>query len=67
MDQYDITVHGGSLLICDYSGKRAYAVTMEGSESKLMYEFTKPDIDGGDWSTTQCVYRQEWVHLHVMG
>ena len=45
----DIILHRGSLLSCDSIGRRAYAVTMEGSESKVMYEFTKPDLDGGDW------------------
>ncbi|XP_071854610.1 uncharacterized protein [Apostichopus japonicus] len=43
---HDISVHRGSLLVCDNSRGRSYAVTMEESQSKLMYEFTKPDLDG---------------------
>ncbi|PIK36800.1 hypothetical protein BSL78_26365 [Apostichopus japonicus] len=47
---HNITVHRGNLLVCDYDGEGAYAVSMEGSESKLMYEFSKPDLDECDWS-----------------
>ncbi|XP_071854982.1 uncharacterized protein [Apostichopus japonicus] len=43
---YDITVHRDSLLVCDNSRGRAYAVTMEESQSKLMHEFTKPESYG---------------------
>ncbi|PIK35978.1 hypothetical protein BSL78_27192 [Apostichopus japonicus] len=47
---HNITVHRGNLLVCDNDGDTAYAVSMEGSESKLMYEFSKPDLDECDWS-----------------
>ncbi|XP_071855099.1 uncharacterized protein [Apostichopus japonicus] len=46
---YDIAVHRSSILVCDNSRGRSYAVTMEESQSKLMYEFIKPDLDGLDW------------------
>ncbi|XP_071854569.1 uncharacterized protein [Apostichopus japonicus] len=43
----DIILHRGNILVCgDNKCKRAYAINMEGTESKLMYEFTKPDLEG---------------------
>lgn len=43
----DIAIHAGRLLVCDYSGKNACAVAIDGSEGKLTNEFTKPDIGKG--------------------
>ncbi|XP_071849578.1 uncharacterized protein [Apostichopus japonicus] len=43
---FDITVHDSNLLICDYFGSNSYAVTMMTSESKVVYEFTKPNLSG---------------------
>ncbi|XP_071845546.1 uncharacterized protein [Apostichopus japonicus] len=45
---YDITVHDGNLLICDYEGRTSYAVTMVTSGSKVLYKFTKPNLSGHD-------------------
>ncbi|XP_071855066.1 uncharacterized protein [Apostichopus japonicus] len=60
----DITVHRGSLLVCDNSRGRSYAVTMEESQSKLMYEFTKPDLDGLDWRPTSvCTDNTGFIYM----
>ncbi|PIK34217.1 hypothetical protein BSL78_28962, partial [Apostichopus japonicus] len=47
----DILYHKGVLLICDFGGRCAYAVTMDTSktEAELLYELPKPDIDGEIW------------------
>ncbi|PIK54920.1 hypothetical protein BSL78_08203 [Apostichopus japonicus] len=46
----DITVHRGHLLVADCSdSKRAFSVKMEPPENKLVYKFTKPNIDDGTW------------------
>ncbi|XP_071846132.1 uncharacterized protein [Apostichopus japonicus] len=47
-ESYDITVHDGNLLICDYLGRTSYAVTMVTSRSKVVYKFTKPNLSGAD-------------------
>ncbi|XP_071855018.1 uncharacterized protein [Apostichopus japonicus] len=61
---YDITVHRGSLLICDNSLGRSYAVTMEESQSKLMYEFTKPDLYGLDCRPISvCTDKNEFIYM----
>ncbi|PIK45880.1 hypothetical protein BSL78_17259 [Apostichopus japonicus] len=61
---YDITVHRGSLLVCDNSRGRAYAVTNEELQSKLMYEFTKPDLDELDWSPISvCTDQNEFIYV----
>ncbi|PIK42953.1 hypothetical protein BSL78_20196 [Apostichopus japonicus] len=60
---HDITVHRGSLLVCDYDGKRAYAVTMEGSESEVMYEFTKPDIGDACRPLNVCTDTKDFVYI----
>ncbi|XP_071854361.1 uncharacterized protein [Apostichopus japonicus] len=61
---FDITVHRGCLLVCCNGSDRAYAVTMEESESKLMYEFTKPDHDGYDWSLhSVCTDKNEFIYM----
>ena len=55
---------GGSLFICDSSGRRADAVTVDGSEGKLMYEFTKPEIDEGDWSPLSvCTDKNGFIYM----
>lgn len=41
-----VSTYRGTVVICDILGKRSYAVTMENSQSKLMHEFVKPDLDG---------------------
>ncbi|XP_071846133.1 uncharacterized protein [Apostichopus japonicus] len=43
-----ITVHDGSLLICDYEGRSLYAVTNVTSGSKVLYKFTKPNLSGAN-------------------
>lgn len=46
----DISVNkNGRLLVCDYEGSRIYETTLEGSESRAEYEFSRPDFDGEDW------------------
>ncbi|PIK45875.1 hypothetical protein BSL78_17254 [Apostichopus japonicus] len=64
-ETYDITVHRGSLLVCgNYTERAAYAVTMEESQSKLMYEFTKPDLDGLDWKPLRvCTDKNELIYM----
>ncbi|XP_071855009.1 uncharacterized protein [Apostichopus japonicus] len=64
-ETYDITVHRGSLLVCgNYIERAAYAVTMEESQSKLMYEFTKPDLDGLDWKPARvCTDKNEFIYM----
>ncbi|XP_071817512.1 uncharacterized protein [Apostichopus japonicus] len=47
-NSYDITIHDGNLLICDYNGRTSYAVTMVTSGSKVVYKFTKPNLSGAD-------------------
>ncbi|XP_071817039.1 uncharacterized protein [Apostichopus japonicus] len=47
-ESYDITVHDGNLLNCDYEGETSYAVTMVTSGTKVLYKFTKPNISGAD-------------------
>ncbi|XP_071853939.1 uncharacterized protein [Apostichopus japonicus] len=60
----DITVHRGNLLVCDYDGETAYAVSMEGSESNLMYEFSKPDLDECDWCPYGvCTDKNEFIYM----
>ncbi|XP_071854593.1 uncharacterized protein [Apostichopus japonicus] len=60
----DITVHRGSFLICNTPCRRAYAVTMEESQSKLMYEFTKPDRDGLSWGAISvCTDNNEFIYM----
>ncbi|PIK47927.1 hypothetical protein BSL78_15197 [Apostichopus japonicus] len=60
----DITVHRDSLLVCDNSRGRSYAVTIEESQSKLIYEFTKPDLDGLDWNPTSvCTDKNEFIYM----
>ncbi|XP_071817044.1 uncharacterized protein [Apostichopus japonicus] len=44
----DITVHNSDLLICDYTSRTSYAVTMVTSGSNVVYEFTKPNLSGAD-------------------
>ncbi|PIK42956.1 hypothetical protein BSL78_20199 [Apostichopus japonicus] len=60
---HNITVHRGSLLVCDYDGKRAYSVTMEGSESEVMYEFTKPDICDACRPLNVCTDTKDFVYI----
>ncbi|PIK47926.1 hypothetical protein BSL78_15196 [Apostichopus japonicus] len=61
---YDITVHRNSLLVCDNLRGRAYAVTIQESQSRLMYEFTKPDLDGLDWNPiTVCTDQNEFIYM----
>ncbi|XP_071853941.1 uncharacterized protein [Apostichopus japonicus] len=63
-DVNDITLHRGNLLVCDYDGEGAYAVSMDGSESKLMYEFSKPDVDESDWSPYNvCTGKKEFIYM----
>ncbi|XP_071817994.1 uncharacterized protein [Apostichopus japonicus] len=46
----DITAHRGNLLVTDYyDSKRAFSVKMENRLYKKVYEFTKPNLDDGDW------------------
>ncbi|XP_071853842.1 uncharacterized protein [Apostichopus japonicus] len=61
---FDITVHRGNLLVCCYNSGKAYAVTMEESESKLMYTFTKPDLEGCDWSSySVCTDKNDFIYM----
>ncbi|XP_071855603.1 uncharacterized protein [Apostichopus japonicus] len=60
----DITVHRGSLLVCDNSRGRSYAVSIEESQSKLMYEFIKPDLDGLAWRPTSvCTDNNGFIYM----
>ncbi|XP_071810923.1 uncharacterized protein [Apostichopus japonicus] len=43
----DIAVHRGNLLVCDYGGRNACAVSI--GESQHMYTFTKPEDEKGVW------------------
>ncbi|PIK37230.1 hypothetical protein BSL78_25938 [Apostichopus japonicus] len=47
-DSYDVTVHNGNLLICDYESMSSYEVTMMTSGGKVVYKFTKPNVSGDD-------------------
>ncbi|XP_071853835.1 uncharacterized protein [Apostichopus japonicus] len=61
---FDITVHRGNLLVCSNYSDEAYAVTMEESESKLMYEFPKPDLDEYDWNSfSVCTDKNEFIYM----
>ncbi|PIK47145.1 putative tripartite motif containing 13-like [Apostichopus japonicus] len=58
---YDITVHRGSLLVCDSIGKRVYAVTMKGN---LIYELMKAFLDVGDWiPTSVCTDKNDLIYM----
>lgn len=60
----NITVNRDSILICDYSGKSAHAIKMEGSESRLMYEFTNPDLGGTSWRPRSvCTDKYELIYM----
>ncbi|XP_071853943.1 uncharacterized protein [Apostichopus japonicus] len=60
----DITVYRGNLLVCDNGSRGAYAVSMEGSESKLMYGFSKPDVDECDWCPLKvCTDKYEFIYM----
>ncbi|PIK47152.1 hypothetical protein BSL78_16003 [Apostichopus japonicus] len=60
----DITIQGQSFLICDYYGKRAFAVDIDGSESKMRYEFTKPDLDEADWVPFNvCTDKSDYIYM----
>ncbi|XP_071854465.1 uncharacterized protein [Apostichopus japonicus] len=63
-DSHDISAHRGSLLVCDKACGRAYAVTMVESQSKLMYEFTKPGLDGLHWRPISvCTDNNEFIYM----
>ncbi|PIK38110.1 hypothetical protein BSL78_25050 [Apostichopus japonicus] len=63
-DVQDITVYRGNLLVCDYEGVGACAVSMEGSESKLLYEFFKPDVDECEWCPLKvCTDKNEFIYM----
>ncbi|KAJ8018876.1 E3 ubiquitin-protein ligase TRIM33 [Holothuria leucospilota] len=42
----DITVSDGHLLVCDIGGNKCYVTTMNGLDSKVVKEFSKPDLLG---------------------
>ncbi|KAJ8032637.1 E3 ubiquitin-protein ligase TRIM56 [Holothuria leucospilota] len=43
---HDITVSDGHLLVCDNDGEKCFVTTMDGSESKVVGEFMKPNLEG---------------------
>ncbi|PIK44733.1 Tripartite motif-containing protein 3 [Apostichopus japonicus] len=60
----NITYKKDNLLVCDVSGKTAYAITMHGQRCKQMYKFSQPDFDGGDWShRSLCVDRRGFIYM----
>ncbi|PIK45878.1 hypothetical protein BSL78_17257 [Apostichopus japonicus] len=60
----DITVQRGNLLVCCNRSDKACAVTVEESQSMLMYEFTKPDFFGWDWRPTSvCTDTNEFIYM----
>ncbi|PIK47143.1 hypothetical protein BSL78_15994 [Apostichopus japonicus] len=60
----DIIVHRGSLLVCEYFGYRpkAYAITMDRPEGKLIYEFTTPDHH--NWRPRSvCIDKNDFIYI----
>ncbi|XP_071816538.1 uncharacterized protein [Apostichopus japonicus] len=45
----DITVHRGNLLVTCWCNRSVCSVKMEPPKNRLVYKFTKPNLDDGDW------------------
>lgn len=61
---FDIAGHVGNLLVCDYVGRTAYVVTIQGTRSTVMFELTKPCLDVGDYRPLSvCTDKRGFVYM----
>lgn len=65
---YDMAVSAGNLLVCDFTGKRAFVVstdmTERGETEQILHEFTKSDLYGDNWqSLSVCSDRSGFIYI----
>ena len=59
-----VNVHNEHLLICDRNGRRAYVVTNDQLEVKVVHEMNKPTLDEGNWGPlSSCIDNDEFIYV----
>lgn len=56
-----LAVHGNSLLVCDYAGGKAYAVSLEELHAKVLYELAYPEDEARPWSV--CTDKNGFIYV----